>query len=142
VEATRIVQEVLDTLHGVCWSGWIQGFDNKTSIVDLALYTGRDGFTDTQQSHMLDLLRSDILANDGALEDEIPEIWAMESIKLASKYRHEYNNPERHQRARTLGNTLASGLKKRIGMMGNISNKHWISTVVDARQARILYGDS
>ncbi|KAJ7926601.1 hypothetical protein B0H13DRAFT_2265856 [Mycena leptocephala] len=118
------------------------GFDNKTSIVDLALYTGRDWFTDTQQSHMLDLLRSDILANDGALEDEIPEIWAVESIKLALKYRHEYNNPERHQRARTLGNTLASGLKKRIGMMGNISNKHWISTVVDARQARILYGDS
>ncbi|KAJ6543071.1 hypothetical protein B0H19DRAFT_957235 [Mycena capillaripes] len=141
-DSARLVQKVIDTLHGVRWSGWIQGFDTQAGVVELTLYTGRDWFTDIQQSHMLDLLRADILAEGKALEDDVAEIWLMECIKLASKNRHEYDDPTRHTRARTMGNALASGERSRIGLSGNLSNVHWISAVVDGKEEQILYGDS
>ncbi|KAJ7610672.1 hypothetical protein DFH06DRAFT_1374413, partial [Mycena polygramma] len=128
----------------IYWSGKIQGFSNCEPIESLTLYASREWFTDVQQSHMLDLLRVDVLNSGRALKDEVCEIWMMEYIKCAWRERDKYNDPKKsHQypRAKAYGAVLGSGERERLVMMGNLRSIHWIAAVVDAKSSRILYGD-
>jgi hypothetical protein len=88
-----VVDTVCDALQSICWSGQIKGFSNREPIVSLSLYASQEWFTDVQQSHMLDLLRMDVLEAGRALKDEVGEIWMMEHIRAAWRERKKYEKP-------------------------------------------------
>ncbi|KAJ7229346.1 hypothetical protein C8J57DRAFT_994462, partial [Mycena rebaudengoi] len=141
----QLVAKICAALQNIYWSGIIRGFEYPEEIIGLSLYASRDWFTDVQETQMLDLLRSDMLTSGRALQDEIGEIWMMEFIKAAWRERADYVDPvakpKHFNRARTLGEALASGEREQLGMMGNLQNRHWIAVVVDAKAGSILYGD-
>ncbi|KAJ7152005.1 hypothetical protein C8R46DRAFT_1228854 [Mycena filopes] len=87
-----LVRRVIDALGVIPWSG------------HLSLYTTKAWLTDVQISQLLDLLRSDVLRNGSVLDDDVPEIWLMESIKTAYQNRHRYGTASRDfPRAATYG---------------------------------------
>ncbi|KAJ7605137.1 hypothetical protein DFH06DRAFT_1020369, partial [Mycena polygramma] len=128
----------------ISWSGQVQGFSNREPIESLSLYATREWFTDAQQSHLLDMLRFEVLHAGRALMDEVCEIFTMEYIKCAWRERNKYDDPKLahlYPRAKALGAVLASGDRERLAMMGNLQNLHWIAAVVNCKSSRILYGD-
>ncbi|KAF8182809.1 hypothetical protein K438DRAFT_2165669 [Mycena galopus ATCC 62051] len=143
-----VVRSICDALQSIYWSGVIEGFEHREPILGLSIFASREWFTDSQQSYMLDLLRSDVLNAGRSLKDEIGEIWVMEFIRAAWRDRGAYIELEakpkpgdNHSRARALGAVLGSGDRERFGIIGNLQNLHWIAVVVDGKNDRILYGD-
>jgi hypothetical protein len=142
------VRNICDALQSIHWSGVVEGFEHREPILGLSIFASREWFTDSQQSYMLDLLRSDVLDASRNLNDEIGEIWVMEYIRAAWRDRAAYIELEakpkpnnNHPKAKALGAVLGSGDRERLGIMGNLQNLHWIAVVVDAKNDRILYGD-
>ncbi|KAJ7687531.1 hypothetical protein B0H17DRAFT_1300752 [Mycena rosella] len=122
------VQTICDALQSIYWSGTIQGFEFAENIDSLALYASREWFTDTQQTQMLDLLRSDVLTNGRALQDEICEIYMMEYIRAAWREREAYADPEKKQdytRVRAMGAVLASGERERLEFALDRGHPRW-----------------
>ncbi|KAJ7831995.1 hypothetical protein B0H13DRAFT_1915183 [Mycena leptocephala] len=73
------------------------GFSNAEPIASLSLYASRAWFTDVQQSHMLDLLRMDVLEAGRALKDEAtdPEFLAgLEGGKIRALGKHNEQDSE------------------------------------------------
>jgi hypothetical protein len=139
-----LVGEVMDVLSILPWSGDVRGFDNAEPVYHLATYATREWFSCVHQNQMLDILRRDLMLDPQYSKIRIENLSFTAVLKTAHKTRNsgEYGNSRHFAWIHDQGKALATGLYNLLGLEANVRGDHWVSMVLDFRNAEILYGDS
>jgi hypothetical protein len=92
---------------------------------------------------MLGLLRIAVCQQMATIKIEIEGPYFYSYLKSAFEAGElKYKDSASFSRARGLGEVLQSGQHTSIGFIMNVNSNHWVATVVDFAEHRILYGDS
>lgn len=144
-EKMSLISQVYAELAGISWSGSIQGFSCAPPIDVLASYLTEDWLTDEHENQMMYLLDCE-LARSGQGEGVHVLL-----TYLVTRLREVYNHPNRDEHYATAknnkwlrqrGQELGTGVFKKLPMIINIGQSHWVSVIIDATSSKILYGDS
>jgi hypothetical protein len=141
LEAHKVFDAIKTALLYTPWTGRLQGFRNTIDLQQLSAYLTREWLTDEHELLMLDVLKSDLLANNCTnhfIED--PAFTTL--LEVAYKNQEDYTTSNGYQWIRTRGEELASGQKRYLATIVNQHGTHWTAVVIDFVQHEILYGDS
>ncbi|KAH0834859.1 hypothetical protein J3R83DRAFT_10486 [Lanmaoa asiatica] len=142
-ESHELIQQVYMTLKTLPWSGFIHGFTTQETIHHLAAYMTQEWLSDTHEIQMVELLRSAVHRHMINPMVELEGPYFHTYIKSAFEAGGiSYQNLPSFSRARGLGESLQAGQHTSVGFISNVDNNHWIATVIDFSNSRILYGDS
>jgi len=136
----KIFNAVKTALLYTPWTGQLQGFTNTIDLQQLSAYLTHEWLTDEYELLMLDVLKSDLLANNCTnifIED--PAFATL--LEVAYENQEDYTTSKGYQWIHTRGEELASGQKQYLATIVNQHDMHWTAVVIDFEQHEILYGD-
>ncbi|EIW56100.1 uncharacterized protein TRAVEDRAFT_128663 [Trametes versicolor FP-101664 SS1] len=142
----QLLNDVLGVFGTLPWAGNIHGFENPEPLKSLATYVSKDWFSDVKVNQLLDLLRLEVnrRPEGRAVTVENLAFWRFleEGYKRRMEPGEAYKTEHYFARAQGVGDSLAKGVRERVGLIVNLDGSHWIAVVVDFAASVILYGDS
>ncbi|TFK81825.1 hypothetical protein K466DRAFT_437998, partial [Polyporus arcularius HHB13444] len=140
----HLVDDALSTLTTLPWSVALSGFTNCEATSTLTSYMSRTWLSDTHESQMLDLLRTQLLRHPEGLVAEVETIyfWTALAAGFQNRERRAYKDDRTLARPRGVGTALQQGERREVGFLINVSSNHWVAMVVDFERQKVLYGDS
>ena len=139
----ELVQQAYMMLGSLSWTGYTLGFKTHEKIHYLSTYMTHEWLSDVHEMQMLKLLQIAICQQKASIEIEIEGPFFHGYLKSASEAGElRYKDSASFSRARGLGKALQSGQRTSVGFITNVNGNHWIATIIDFAEHRILYGDS
>jgi len=133
-----LYDRVVNLLQNISWGGTVQGFDSTghCPVSMIATYLSDDWLSDDHMHHFTELLERRLLSDSGHMsETYVMGLWFATCLS-------KFDDHPDHPYLERIGLDLASGRRKRIVGMQNVSSNHWIAFAIDSCTASIAVGDS
>ena len=138
-----LIDQAYTMLGSLPWSGFVLGFETHEKINHLTAYMTQEWLSDVHEMQMLKLLQIAVCRQMATTRIEIEGPYFYGYLKSAFEAGElTYKDSASFSRARGLGEALQSGQRTSIGFIMNVNSNHWVATVMDFAEHRILYGDS
>ncbi|KAJ7580341.1 hypothetical protein C8J56DRAFT_734783, partial [Mycena floridula] len=134
----RLIDQVLDMIHRLPWSGSIHGFPLKVDITYLAEFLMTDWLSSEHVDLMMDLLRREIFTAGQASEVEV----ASEAAMFMSKVKSAYESQDSYCDSQKVGTALGNRERKKLAIEVNVRDSHWVAIIIDCEKRVIWHGDS
>ena len=137
-----LIRNVYSALSCIPWNRDIQGFSASVGTEFLAAYATTEWLNDEHITHMLDLLRGDVIREGLSQIVEVGSIWFLPKLKQGYCDQEGYTSYGSYRWIRAHGQALGTGARSQLALIGNIGGNHWIALVIDVTQETVFYGDS
>jgi hypothetical protein len=138
----RLIRDVYNALSCIPWNRHIQGFSTSVGTEYLTTYATTEWLNDEHITHMLDLLRCDVIREGLSQSVEVESIWFLSKLKEGFRDQEKYTSHKSYRWIRGQGQALGTGTRGQLVLIGNVGGNHWISLVMDFAQETVFYGDS
>ncbi|KAF4617264.1 hypothetical protein D9613_005664 [Agrocybe pediades] len=137
-----VVLQILEAFATLRWSDQLRGLtgNGTESINSLALFASERWITGEHANQMLDLLRRKLQRKQTAAE--VLSTWAYEKMKEGFHSQDQYEIGNSFKMLRVVGEELGSAKLDRVALLVNVNRNHWVATVIDRKERKLLYGDS
>ncbi|KAJ7596160.1 hypothetical protein C8J56DRAFT_1022532 [Mycena floridula] len=125
-ESGRLIDQVLDMIHRLPWSGSIHGFPLKVDITYLAEFLMTDWLSTSEVE----------VASEAAM--------FMSKVKSAYESQDSYRDSQSQEFrwVRKVGTALGNGEQKKLAIEVNVRDSHWVTIIIDCEKRVIWHGDS
>ncbi|KIL67421.1 hypothetical protein M378DRAFT_74122, partial [Amanita muscaria Koide BX008] len=137
-----VVRDVYNALSCLPWSGKIRGFSTSVGTEYLAAYATTEWLNDEHITHMLDLLRCDVIREGLSESVEVESVWFLLKLKEGYSDQEKYTSHQSYRWIRRQGQALGTGTCEQLVSIGNDGENHWIALVMDFTRGTVFYGDS
>jgi hypothetical protein len=138
----RLICDVYNALSCIPWNRNIRGFSASAGTEYLTAYATTEWLNDDHITHMLDLLRCDLIREGLSPSVEVESIWFLPQLKEGYRDQEKYASHRSYGWIRGQGQALGTGAREQLVLIGNIDGNHWIALVMDFAQGTVFYGDS
>jgi hypothetical protein len=128
---TGLIQDVYNTLSCIPWGRKIRGFSASIRTEYLTAYATTEWLNDEHITHMLDLLRCDVIQEGLSLSVEVELIWFIPKLIEGYSNQEKYSLHRSYRWIHRQGQALGTGAYEQVVSIGNIGRNHWIALVVD-----------
>lgn len=137
-----LIRNVYNALSCMPWNRNLQGFSASIGTEYLAAYTTTEWLNDEHITHMLDLLRCDVIREGLSPSVEVESIWFLKKLREGHHDQEKYMSHCSFGWIRGQGQAIGTGARSQLALIGNVGGNHWISLIIDSEQGTVFYGDS
>jgi hypothetical protein len=139
---TGLIQDVYNVLSCIPWGRKIRGFSASVGTEYLAAYATTEWLNDEHITHMLDLLRCDVIWEGLSQSVEVESVWFIPKLMEGYSDQEKYSLHRSYCWIRGQGQALGTGAREQVVSIGNVGKNHWIALVMDFARGTVFYGDS